>query len=74
MTERIIVAQANGPPQAGANPTKTIQVNKPLDQQAIVIHLDGATKLDLSAIANESITLVHIGDRLIIIFANHVIN
>src|SRR6185312_14249123 len=70
MTDRIILAQATGQQQPGT-PSKTIQVNKPLDQQAITIHLDGATKLDLSAIANESITLVHLGDRLIIIFANH---
>ncbi|HLH92421.1 MAG TPA: hypothetical protein VKX28_28665 [Xanthobacteraceae bacterium] len=48
-----------------------ITVVKPGDNQAITIHLDGATKLDLSAIANENITLVHVGDRLIILFANH---
>ena len=71
MTERIIIAQANGPQQPGGTPPKTVQINKPLDEQAIVIHLDGKTKLDLSSIANENITLVHLGDRLIIIFANH---
>src|SRR5262249_24379580 len=40
-------------------------------EQAISVHLDGSTKLDLSAIANEQITLVHLGDRLIILFDNH---
>src|SRR5580765_7549630 len=69
MNRPIVVAQAGGP--AGPTPSKTMTVTKPDNNQAITIHLDGATKLDLSAIANKSITLVHVGDRLIILFDNH---
>ena len=71
MDHSIVVAQANGPQGQGATPTKVITINKPQAEQAVIIHLDGSTKLDLSAIANESITLVHVGDRLIILFDNH---
>src|SRR5579883_718221 len=75
MDRSIIVAQAGGPqvPNTGPNttPPKVITVNKPQGDQSITVHVDGSTKLDLSAIANENITLVHVGDRLIIIFDNH---
>src|SRR5262252_3625886 len=72
MDRSIVVAQANGPQGgSGAGPAKVVTVNKPQGEQAITIHLDGSTKLDLSAIANEQITLVHLGDRLIILFDNH---
>ena len=68
MSQPIIVAQAGGP---AGNPPKVVTINKPDGNQAITIHLDGSTKLDLTAIANEKITLVHVGDRLIILFDNH---
>src|ERR1700722_17223181 len=70
MSTRFVVAQADGP-QAPNSPPKVVAVTKPGGNQSITIHLDGATKLDLSAIANEKITLVHVGDRLIILFDNH---
>ncbi len=69
MAGSIVVAQGTTPP--GTTPPKVVTVIKPDSNQAITIHLDGSTKLDLSAIANENITLVHVGDRLIILFANH---
>jgi T1SS-143 domain-containing protein len=69
MAASIVVAQGTTPP--GTTPPKVVTVSKPDSNQAITIHLDGATKLDLSAIANENITLVHVGDRLIILFDNH---
>ena len=65
MAGSVVVAQGTGQQNPNANPPKVITVVKPDNNQAITIHLDGATKLDLSAIANEKITLVHIGDRLI---------
>src|SRR4029077_13341916 len=71
MNGPIVVAQATTPQASIGTPPKVIIVNKPQGEQAITIHLDGATKLDLSAIANEQITLVHLGDRLIILFDNH---
>ena len=71
MARSVVVAQATGPQGPNSPPPKVITVIKPDGNQAITIHLDGATKLDLSAIANENITLVHVGDRLIILFDNH---
>ncbi len=71
MARSIVVAQATGAQAPTPAPTQIVTVVKPGDNQAITIHLDGSTKLDLSAIANENITLVHVGDRLIILFANH---
>jgi len=71
MTGPIVVAQANNPQGPGGGPARVIAVNKPQGQQAITLHLDGNVKLDLSAIANEKITLVHLGDRLIILFDNN---
>src|SRR3977135_4756047 len=71
MTGPIVVAQANNPQGPSGGPARVIAVNKPQGQQAITLHLDGSVKLDLSAIANEKITLVHLGDRLIILFDNN---
>src|SRR5712671_4403899 len=71
MTGPIVVAQASNPQGPGGASPRIITVNKPQGQQAITIHLDGSVKLDLSAIANEKITLVHLGNRLIILFDNH---
>src|SRR5712671_4535628 len=71
MTGPIVVAQASNPQGPGGGPARVIAVNKPQGQQAITIHLDGSVKLDLSAIANEKITLVHLGNRLIVLFDNH---
>src|ERR1700733_14735121 len=71
MDRTIVVAQATGIQGPSGTPPKVITVVKPQGEQAITIHLDGSTKLDLSAIANEQITLVHLGDRLIILFDNH---
>ncbi|MEA2995248.1 MAG: large repetitive protein, partial [Alphaproteobacteria bacterium] len=71
MTGPIVVAQANNSQGPGGAAPRLVAVNKPQGQQAITIHLDGSVKLDLSAIANEKITLVHLGDRLIILFDNN---
>ncbi|HLH89327.1 MAG TPA: VCBS domain-containing protein [Xanthobacteraceae bacterium] len=68
--DRAIVVAQNGPPGPSITP-QVIPVVKPHSNQAITVHLDGATKLDLSAIADAQITLVHVGDRLIILFDNH---
>jgi len=68
-----IVAQAdsNGLP-AGATPVRTIKLQKPQGDQAVTVQLgyDQAYKLDLSAISNEKITFVHVGEKLIILFDN----
>lgn len=68
------VAQATG---AGITNTsnaapRIFRLTKPLGDQAVVINLgyDQKAKVDLSGIANEKITLVHVGDKLIVLFDN----
>src|SRR3984893_15734883 len=57
---------------AGTRNLRTIKLSKPQGDQAITIQLgyEQNYKLDFSAIANEKITLVHIGEKLIILFDN----
>ena len=69
------VAQASG---AGITDTNSntapriFRLTKPLGDQAVVINLgyDQKVKVDLSGIANEKITLVHVGEKLIVLFDN----
>ena len=49
MARSVVVAQATGPQGPNSPPPKVVTVLKPAGNQAITIHLDGATKLDLSA-------------------------
>jgi hypothetical protein len=53
-------------------PARTIKVEKTLGEQAFTVLLgyEQNYKLDLSAIANEKVTLVHIGKKPIILFNN----
>ena len=51
-------------------PPKIVKVTRPADGQAITIQMDGAVKLDLTAIGSEKITLVRVGERLTILFEN----
>jgi T1SS-143 domain-containing protein len=67
------VAQANIAGQdAGKPPARIVKVAKPFSEQSVIVPLsyDGSVKADLSAIAGEKITLVHIGEKLIILFDN----
>jgi VCBS repeat-containing protein len=70
MDARITVAQTTGSLPNTESP-KVVKLIKPQTDQAITIHLDGATKLDLTAIGNDNVTFVHAGDRLVILFDNH---
>ena len=73
MNAQFQVAQATGSVVAtNSTPVRTFSLAKPLTDQAVVLHLgyDQKVKLDFSAIANEKITLVHVGDKLIILFDN----
>jgi VCBS repeat-containing protein len=73
MNAPFVVAQANSTGStAGAKPARVIKVLKPQGDQAVTIQLgyEQNYKLDLSAIGNEKITLVHIGEKLIILFDN----
>src|ERR1700730_10093522 len=55
-----------------ATPVRIFKLTKPLGDQAVVVNLgyDQKVQVDFSAIANEKITLVHLGDKLIILFDN----
>ena len=67
------VAQASGAGIANTNTAPRIfRLTKPLGDQAVVINLgyDQNVKVDLSGIANEKITLVHVGEKLIVLFDN----
>jgi len=46
-----------------------IKITKPQGEQAIVVDLnrDHSAKLDLSAVANEKLTLVHVDTKLVIL-------
>jgi len=56
--------------QNSATPPKVVKLVKPQGEQAIVIQMDGSTKLDFTGIAGENITLVRVGERLVILFDN----
>src|SRR5947208_16814381 len=67
------VAQATGAGNSDSNtPSRIFRLTKPLGDQAVVVNLgyDQNVKVDFSAIANEKITLVHVGEKLIILFDN----
>ena len=68
MTAPVVVAQAT----TGALPIqpRLIRIEKPAVDTALTIRLDGTVRLDLSAIGAERITLVHVGDTLVILFDN----
>ncbi len=69
MNGPLILAQASTSGQgAGTSPPKVIKLAKPQAGQALTLAINGATKIDFSDIANEKITLVHVGDRLVILF------
>ena len=75
MNGPFVVAQANvaGAAAAVKKPVRIVKVTKPSDGQAITVDLgyEQQTKLDLTAVANEKMTLVHIGEKLIILFDNN---
>ena len=68
------VAQATGIATSSTTsaPVRIYKLTKPLTDQAVIVNLgyDQKVKVDFSAIANEKITLVHVGEKLIILFDN----
>ena len=58
---------------APKKPIRIVKVTKPSDGQAITVELgyEQQSKLDLTLVANERMTLVHIGEKLIILFDNN---
>jgi len=74
MNAQFQVAQLSGSSTSVNNAAtpRIFRLSKPLGDQAVVVNLgyDQKAKVDFSAIANEKITLVHVGDKLIILFDN----
>ena len=72
MNAPFLVAQAVGAssPQPHPASPRTVTLTKPQGNQAIAVQLDGSTQLNFAAIANENITLVRAGNKLIILFDN----
>src|SRR5690606_6067217 len=68
MNAPIKIAQANT--QQSAAPVHVIKLEKPADGQAITVKTgyDGKVKLDFSAIADERITIVRVGETAVIFF------
>src|SRR6476661_9962007 len=73
MNGQFQVAQVSGTGNSNSTATPRIfKLTKPLGDQAVVVNIgyDQKVQLDFSAIANEKITLVHLGEKLIILFDN----
>src|SRR4051795_275396 len=73
MNGQFQVAQASGTGVSNNNsPARVFKLTKPLTDQAVIINLgyDQKVQVDFSSVANEKITLVHVGEKLIILFDN----
>ena len=71
MNERIIVEHATKVQVANLAQSRTLKVTKPQGDQSIVLDLsDRNATFDLSAVADEKMTLVKVGPKLIILFDN----
>lgn len=72
MNKPIVIGQTTEFSAQRNAPARVIKLAKPDGGQAYTVTLgyDQNFKLDLSGIANEKITLVHVGERLIILFDN----
>ncbi|MFB6464823.1 DUF5801 repeats-in-toxin domain-containing protein, partial [Bradyrhizobium tunisiense] len=73
MNEQFRVAQVTGAGNSNnASPPRIFKLTKPFADQAVVLNLgyDQKVQVDFSAIANEKITLIHVGEKLIILFDN----
>src|SRR5437762_6682690 len=70
MSDRIIVAQATSLQVADLVQPRILKVTKPQGDQSITLDLEQSAKLDLSAVADENMTFVHAGTKLVIQFDN----
>ncbi len=66
MNDLVKIAQNTATPLA----KKIVKLTRPADGTPVVITVDSNTILDLTAISNENIVLVHAGDRLIVMFSD----
>ena len=71
MNERIVVEHATKVQVANLAQSRTLKVTKPQGDQSIVLDFsDRNATFDLSAVADEKMTLVKAGPKLIILFDN----
>ena len=73
MNQQFRIAQATGIGNPNnASPPRIFKLTKPFTDQSVVVNLgyDQKVQVDFTAIANEKITLVHVGEKLIILFDN----
>ena len=68
MNAPFVVAQAITTGQAASR--TIVKLTKPANGQAVSVQLDANTQLDFSGIANDQITLVRVGNQLVILFDN----
>ena len=68
MTPSFSLAQADIAP--GTPARRVVRIAKPQDGQAVTVQLREASTLDFTSVAAEAITLVRIGDRLVVLFDN----
>src|SRR6478609_10742852 len=69
---QIALATGAGNSSNGAAPPRIYKLTKPLTDQAVIVNVgyDQKVQVDFSSIADEKITLVHVGEKLIILFDN----
>jgi VCBS repeat-containing protein len=65
----IILAQAGIPGQGNTSP-RIVKINKPQDARAVTLYLDDGVTIDLTSVGRENITLVRVGNDLIVLFDN----
>src|SRR6516165_4120189 len=73
MNQQFRIAQATGIGNPNnASPPRIFKLTKPFADQSVVVNLgyDQKVQVDFTAIANEKLTLVHVGEKLIILFDN----
>ncbi len=68
MDAPVAIPQEADPGQGAGQAPRLIKVTKPAGHGAVVLHLEPGARLDLSEIAAEKITLIRVGNRLIIRF------
>lgn len=70
MNAPFTVAQAMTTGQGTSQAPQIVKLTKPANGQAVSLTLDANTRLDFSDIAGEQITLVRVGNQLVILFDN----
>src|SRR5262245_64841286 len=70
MNTPFVLAQAPTQAPGAVGSPRLVQLAKPQGNQAVTVQLDGSVVLDFSRIADQTITMVRVGDKLIVLFDN----